>query len=207
MQDMVWRWELTPRQASPGFKFWSPPFKDFRVEAPFESPRHQLQGTPFDYQVAVSKLSRSLDVSPVRAAQPELAESGSRRSGIILFQGEQVVGSYCYPGTKFHEDVRLSVHPEHRRQGLGRLLIHLWFRHTMRVRDIEPQNMTTFTARAYVAAQIEISRWAVEQGKDVPEAVRRELETGEEERYLRRLIDEVERTGDPVWVGGTLDVR
>ena len=203
-QDTVWRWQLTPLQAFEGFTFsaYSKPdqgSQSFQLGPPFTSVRRPLEGTELTYQVAVSDCARTYSICDIRHNQPELETSGDRRSGVQVLEGDQVVASLIIGGTRFYQGQRLMVQKEpkdYRGQRLGQRLLLEWYKATKRPTVLSPQDLNPAGARSFLAAQIDVCRWALEQGKDVAPAVLSELETGVQEEEMLAVLREVERTGD-----------
>lgn len=205
IRETVWRWELTPLQAFEGFTFYpypkTKPFgsvegKEFGLGPPFTSAKQPMEGTAFTYQIAVSDRALNYDIKSIRQAQPELETSGDGRSGVQLFAGNDVIASLILHGHRYKSYYHLMVRKDKRGQQLGQCMLQCWHRKTKRPLVFAPQILNPAGARSSLAAQIEICRWAVENGKDVHPAVLDELRTGEQEAYMLSKLEDVINTGN-----------
>lgn len=135
---------------------------------PFDVERQLLagfdagNGTKFHYQLALSDAARNHEVQALRAAYPDVARSGERdmRSGIIVFEGPKIVGSFVLTGhSPTMPYMRLVVAPEYRSKGLATQMLVAWGSRFVRQLDRErpqPIVITTTTARVLLAAHAEI---------------------------------------------------
>lgn len=163
---------------------------------PFDCERLPIDG--LEYQVAVSDCSASLDAKAIRAGQPDVPISGDRRSGVLLLDGNKIVGGMVIKGFKVHENYTLIVHEDYRGQGWGQRMIERWLRHVKRRKAIVPQNGSPIALRTFLASLNRVYTWAVDSGLFVPPKVREEMETQVETNRLKEIASEVERTGEPI---------
>jgi len=147
---------------------------------PFAGAKRPLDGTPFQYQVALSDKSLSEDVKLLRRERPTLPLSGDRRAGIILFDGSKIIASYIIPGNLVRQERQLFVHADYRRRGLASRMIEQWMRETPTARNITRQPLNVVAARAFLAAHRALIIWAVAQGKNVPQSVADAVTAGNE---------------------------
>lgn len=201
----VWRWELTPREAYRGFKFVryteanTPP----KVGAkPWPIYGHPLLSHPgLTYRIGVSRITEVPYLCELRAEHPHLPVTGDRRTGVFVLDGDRAVGSYLYDGFVSTGTNSVAVDPYYRGRGIAAALARTWFEQTRRPASMPAEEMNIGGMGANLKAQIGICRWAIEQGREVPPRVRQQMETGEDEQYLRGLMAEVQRTGATAVVG------
>jgi GNAT superfamily N-acetyltransferase len=202
---VLWRWELTPLEAFHGFRFVR--HERERVEYPewaaFKSDRYELEAYPgLTFQLGVSDNSRSDHIIELRKEQPELPVSGDKRSGVIVHDGDRLVASYVIDGRRPGMKHIMGVEPDYQGRKLGLAMMMEWAKRTKRPRVMERQTMNGRGARAFLAAQVGICRWAVDEGMDVPLKVVDELQSGGEQAIIQAHLDEVERTGVAHTLGG-----
>lgn len=194
------RLELTPRELFAGFRFiQSAPAKRLSVEAlPFTGPKLDLGGTPFSFQLAVSNRSVSQNIQAIRAGQPELPVSGDRRSGVIVFNGAEIIGSLVIQGNLTGQGYRMAVSSPYRREGLAHKMLVEWCWSTKRVRTLPDQGITVYAAKALLSAHREIVARAVALGMPVTGRVREAVESGAEAEQIIReamLVESLVRPG------------
>jgi GNAT superfamily N-acetyltransferase len=191
VEDMCWRWELTPMELLAGFQ----PIRSKRTEnltsevKPFKNTeRKPLPGTDLLYQFAVSDCAVTQDITRIREAQPDLPVSGDRRSGVLVYDQNKLVGSCVIQGNMYLQGYKMSVHPDYRRQGIAYRMLLEWCRETKRARELPKQGITLNSAKALLRVHKELIGWALQEGKEVPDRVVQAVEDGQEaERILARL--------------------
>lgn len=94
---------------------------------PFTGPRLPLDGyKALSYQLGLSDLSRCLEARLQRAAHPDLPSSGDKRSGVLILDGETVVGSFVLDGQSVDSRFRMAVAKDYQRRGLAKTMMLLW---------------------------------------------------------------------------------
>lgn len=203
----AWHWNLTPLEALGGYEIRIP-----LVPAALVTERLPMVGLPYlpfgdglMFQYGVSSLSLAPDMIQVRCFTPGLPDPGEhrkeRRSGILVFDGDQVVGYYIIDGMRSRPqpEHRVWVDPDYRgtKKGAGqmgaRILLEYqkWIPRCHAVgQQLNPRGCETF-----LAVRPMLYQWAEAQGKRLSSKVRRELETGEEDSKIRRKIAQVRNTG------------
>jgi hypothetical protein len=130
--------------------------------------------------------------------------SGDHRSGALLLDGDDVIGSLLVSrGTLAQEETRLVILPDFRGARLGQLLTTEWHKRSARFVDRGVEKLNLASVGPYIDAHLATCRWAVAQGLPVPDRVQQELETGFEEMVLRGLAAGVKRTGELVVVSSS----
>lgn len=197
---MLWRWEQTPLEAWRGFRFWIPKPVPIPLEgSPFKVESQPLPGAAgLRFQLAVSDCSSTKDVQETRAAQPDLPVTGKndRRSGVLVLDGDRIVGGYVIEGFIYLQNYRIVVHPDYRGRRLSTLMVLEWYKRVQRPEIVAPQRMNPWGVRAFLSAQNAVYDWAVKTGKAVPDKVLREMETKAETNRILAVLAEVERTGE-----------
>jgi GNAT superfamily N-acetyltransferase len=208
MADLVWRWEVGIWDLWKGFKFWTPPsLKPLPQEVmPFMvCPRTPLEGYDgLEFQLGVSDRSCTKEVRELREAQPDLPTTGPRdtRSGVMVLAGDLIVASYTMEGKRYLQDYRIVVHDDYKRKGLATRMLLEWYKVTKVPSSYSRQRMNVHAVPTFLSGAHATYTWAVEQGKDVPDHILREMETKEETTRILELLDEVKTTGKPAIVGG-----
>jgi hypothetical protein len=211
---MKWRWEMTPLEIfqvkvvkpTPG----GDGFLSMEV-SPFKLPRLPLEGANgLTHQFGLSDCSLSEEVKLWKATHPEIPVTGDRRSGIIVFDGDEIVASYIFEGRRTGIPLTMVVRKDYRGSKpkspkplpLSVILPLEFFKRVKRQARPEPQQTEIVQgARAYIRTLTALYEWAVRTGKSIPEKVQREIETKEETNYILGLLSEVERTGTSVTIG------
>lgn len=188
------RWELTPRELFNGFHFIkSGPARGLPVEVlPFKCVKQPLDGTPYEFQFAVSDTSVNPEIKFAREAGPGLPLSGDRRSGVLVFDGSEIIGSLIIPGNLVTHGYRATVKPAHRQKGLAVRMIVEWIWATKRSLSIPKQGITLYAAKALLAAHKLCVARAVERGLPVPQRVLDAVSSGEEAAQVVRDAQVVE---------------
>lgn len=114
------------------------------------------------YQLALSDCALNHEVIALREAYPTVPRSGDRdkRSGIIVFDGNRIIGSFILTGhSPTVPYIRLVVAPEWGSQGIATRMLVEWGSRFVRQVDSErasPIVITTRTAHILLAAHAEI---------------------------------------------------
>jgi hypothetical protein len=192
--EMCWRWELTPAELFAGFNFQhSMPAKELPGEVlAFACSKKLLEGTPLTYQLALSDRSVAVDMQQLRVAHPELPLSGDRRSGVLAFDGDSLVGCCVIPGIQIYQGYKMVVLPEYRQQKLAFRMLLEWCRQTKRPRVLPPQGITINSAKALLAVHSILVDWAIQTGRSVPDQVRIAVAKGDEAKTLLEKATEIE---------------
>lgn len=194
-QEMYWRWELTPAELFAGFHpIKSEPAKGLPLEVrPFSCEKKPLDIPGFYYQVALSEKSVAEEVIRLRDAQPELPLSGDRRSGVILFDGDAIVGALVIQGNLVNQGYKLFVHPKYRKRGLGLQVLVEWCWLTKRQRVLPRQGITLASTKALLSAHKTVVERALEQRRAVPERVLSAIASGEDADRIIREATRIEQ--------------
>ncbi|MCZ6870547.1 MAG: GNAT family N-acetyltransferase [Gammaproteobacteria bacterium] len=203
LSDLVWRWQLTPREAFAGFTFLRVLPAHNRVTVmglPWLQRNDPVPGHPgLTYRFGLAHAGAAIgDIAAIRAGQPDLPHTGDYRSGVLVMQGQAVVASYTIDGRNAKPRHRMAVAEGYRRRGLGSWMMREWGIRTMRPRVLAPQEHNGLGAKTFLAAQIAITEWAIAMGKNVPATVRAALVP--DVVYLQALAAQVQETGESVVV-------
>jgi hypothetical protein len=189
-------WEFTPTELC-GF-FRPDPFERAvtLTSIPFGTPKQPLEGTPYIYQYGVSETSIAVDITPLCKALPDLPRTGSgdRRSGIILYDRNLIIGCYLIPGYHTRGLHELVIHKNYHRQGLASRMVEQWFRQVPGVKSTIPQAMNTLAVRVFLKAHENIIKWALSNGKKVPNRVLKAVSEGSEKKAVLRRLEVIEST-------------
>ena len=117
---------------------------------------------------------------------------------MVVMHGGAVVASYTINGNAMLPRHKIAVAEGYRRRGLGAWMMFEWSKRTMRPRVLAPQEMNQAAVGLFVAAQVAVTRWAIEGGRSVPAAVQAAL--GPDSDYLVGLAAQVEASGETVVV-------
>ena len=217
--DLVWRWEQTPFQHFDNYVFrirevppereLQPQDKPLHSRSPLTGaiPQHSLPGTKLSFQVAVSGNTLNREAQAIRAAQPELSVSGDGRTGLVLFDGPHIIGSFLHStGGLFEEDSILAVTRNYRgdRPEFGRLsqrILLEWQKRVMRTPTRFQERLYWWSVKPFLLAHRDLCQWAVDSGKPVPEAVRAELKSGAQFQFLLEKLETAKQTGWSYIVG------
>jgi hypothetical protein len=193
-EEQFWNWELTPAEIFSGVTFGkSGPVRELGLEIkPFACEKRVLEGTPFEFQLALSDSSVSPEIQRLRRTHPELPLSGDRRGGVLVFDGPKIIGNCIVPGLQTYPGYRMVVHTDHRQQQLAFRMLLEWCRHTKRPRSLPLTGVTVISSKAWLAVHSELVKWAVKTGRHVPEHVLTALASGEEARRILQRATEVE---------------
>jgi GNAT superfamily N-acetyltransferase len=138
-------------------------------QEPFEDvARHPLDGTDYEYQLAVSAGNPSRVAAYLREYNPEIVRSRDSRSGLLVLHGDKVIGSYMYGALS--STGNLAVHQDYRRTGLATRMVEQVLRE-VRWRTTLNGRLTPEAAAAALHAHRRVVAWAIASGKDVPQAV------------------------------------
>lgn len=189
-----WRWELTPAELFAGFKFIKAGKVRLRLEtAPFraEVPSTPLPGTELRYQLALGTKSIAAEVKGICDAQPELPRTPERRSGVLVWSGDRIIGSLVIDGLRFNGGYEMFVAPEYREQKIGYRMLLEWCDATVRpLREVPRQGITLPSTKALLSVHRSIVDRALAAGKPVPIHVRTALASGVE---AAQILESAER--------------
>jgi len=205
MLDYIWRWELSPLQIKLG-QTYGPTRPNLRVResTPFKGDKLPLPGAPgLTYQFGVGDGSVAVEIVELLQVMPDLERTGDRRSGVLVFDGERLVGNWTVSGKRTHPQRALYVDPEYRGRNLGPLMILEWSKRTKRPRKLHAFYINPGSAKALLRCDMALYDWAEAEGKAIPDRalIDRELD------YLRTVSDGVIATGDPVTITADMQVR
>jgi len=161
---------------------------------PFEMEKKLLEGTSYTYQCGISATSEASDIVLVREAYPDIPFTGSDKSGILVFDGEEIIGSYIVPnGNVMHSAL---VKDEHQKQGLGTRMVEQFMREVPVVIDSTVQQAVNLAAaKTFFKAHANAVSWAVANNKDVPQEVVDAAASGEEaQKWLDDALTEWQAT-------------
>lgn len=182
MSNFVYYWTLTPKELLSCLVPVNSRDRS-RISLPvasFKLPKLSLVGTSYTYQLGVSANSLSEDMKGILKEFPGIPVTGDRRSGILIYQGSKIIGSYLIPGS-YTKDFRLIyVHEGFRKQGLGTRMVEQWYREVPRAMSLSKQLVNVMAAKTFLKAHANVVRWAVAEGKDVPQRVQDAVNSGAE---------------------------
>ena len=194
----VYRWTLTPKELYSCFK----PIKsgESRVVLPvkpFKGPRRPLEGTSYSYQLGVSDTSAAVDIAPIYREHPNLPLTGDRRAGILVYNGNLIIGAYLVMGNVARDSRRIIVREKYRGQDLAARMIEQWFREVPGATEIPRQPINVMAVRAFLKAHTNAVNWAIAKGKDVPKKVRDAVASGKEAEEILKGLSAVEKAPVP----------
>lgn len=146
--SLKWVWELTPKQVfqkntfvktAVTAKLW----QETRI---FDVPKKPLAGTEYEYQLALTSKGRNEEAQLLRSQHADLPDSGTYRSGVLIFNGDEIIASLILSGVDEDQPFKMVVNPEYRGQDLAeRLLVEWWsqVRHTYRESGKQPMNVAS----------------------------------------------------------------
>jgi hypothetical protein len=193
--ELSWYWERLPAQLFDRGQFFFIGSRKLsgRINQevrPFSASKLPLSDTPFFYQLALSNRSVAVEVRDLHFAQPEIPLSGDRRAGVLVFDGEQIVGSLIIQGHIVGEGYKMVVNPKYRQQGLANRLLVEWCWQTKRRRVLPRQGITLLSAKALLSAHKTVVERAVQAGCPVPKQVLGAVALG---RESARIVEEASR--------------
>jgi GNAT superfamily N-acetyltransferase len=197
-QQLRYWWETTPKEllAKHVFIKASPATETLRQEVePFDTPKKPLEGFDgLDYQLALSDRALNNEARLQRQAHHELPVSGDSRSGILAFDGDQIVASFVLVGTTPGSPrFKLVVNPEHRGTGLAQRLFEIWGLRVKRLMTANPKQPITYHATvALLAAHKAVVEQALAEDLPVPDNVKQAVASGEEQLALIQRAWEVQ---------------
>jgi len=195
MSNLVYYWDLTPKELLSCLVPVNSQDRS-RIQlptVPFKLPKLSLIGTPYTYQLGVSDSSSLADVALIHKEIPSLPHTGDRRTGIIVYNGSKIIGTYLIPG-HYTRDYRLIyVHENYRNQGLGTRMLEQWYREVPRVMNLPPQLINIMAAKTSIKAHANVVRWAIAEGKDVPQRVQDAINNGAEVAEILARLDVFEK--------------
>jgi GNAT superfamily N-acetyltransferase len=183
-----WRWELTSDEILRGHIVSTGvpgPAPSSALTKPFACDVQPLPGSALQYQLALSHSAKSKEARALRIEHPELPDSGDDRCGVLVLDAnKRIVGAYLALGVSWTQ--ALIVHPEHRGTGLARAMFIAWCKQTKLPMTHAKQVMNYGSLRSFLSAHRALVRWAIEEGKDVPEHVVRSIALGAKTAGARR---------------------
>lgn len=190
---IVYRWTLTPKELYACFR----PINsaESRVALPtvsFKGPKRPLDGTPYTYQLGVSDTSAAVDIAPIRKAFPDVPLSGDRRAGVIVYNGNIVIGSYLVMGAIARDARRIIVRESYRKKGIATRMVEQWFREVPGATDIPRQPINVMAVKTFLKAHANVVSWAAANGKDVPKKVKDAVASGQEAAEILKGLEAVE---------------
>lgn len=163
-RDMVWRWDLTADEVLAGFavrpdeRVRSPQLRDHEL-VPFAGvPLVPLEGTPYEYQLAIGADAKCPDMQAIAQVQPEFVIPDETRSGLLVFDGDQVVGWLLTLNRS--NGYLLRVDQRYHRTGVATAILAEWGYRTMRPRVLRSQSITQAGADAQIKAHAVIMQRA-----------------------------------------------
>ena len=157
---------------------------------PFCSPRVEL-GDGLSYQLALAS-HMSGNAKLLRKIHPEVPLSGDQRSGVILYDGNSIIGSLVL-GSAWSSTV--SVLPQYRDLGHAQRMFEIWYKHVRLIYDDGHVNIINAGGLgAFLAAHEGAVKSALEVDAPVPKAVWRGIETGSDtDKLFSRMKKELRR--------------
>lgn len=169
----VWLWEMPLSEILRNF---FPAFNNGPIPAetvPFKCSKRPA-GNGLHYQLALPP--------ELRAVQSEVPASGDHRAGILIFDGDTIIGSFMLRAAAH----TLQVLPGYRGRGVSGLLFTYYYQEVRFIPGMG--SISPLALRAFVSAHARIVRWAVQTGKDVPQRVIDAVESGQEAAHLLRRV-------------------
>jgi GNAT superfamily N-acetyltransferase len=160
----------------------------------FKSIKRPLDGTPYMYQLGVSDTSKTIEIASVHKEFPDVPLTGDRRSGIIVHHGHIIIASFIIPGKTTHNLHEIIVRESYRKQGLGVRMIEQWFREVPLPTKIPRQTSNSMAVKTFLKAHENVVRWAIANGKDVPQKVIDAINEGKEKAEILAKVNLVENS-------------
>ena len=178
-------WQLTPDELAAS---WQPSQTDptragTRPKA-FACAAKKLDGTKYKYQLAVGEGTANPEMQAVAKACPDMPRSGDKRSGVVILDGDKVIGALTILGVNRHSTRSTWVDADYRGKGIATRMLELWYREVPRFVRLTPQRINVAAAKAYLKAHEQAVVWAASQGKDVPSDVTDAIASGEQRAKL-----------------------
>lgn len=136
-------------------------------------PAPVLPPSPFEgitYQLALSRRSAASEARELCQQHPDVPDSGDERSGVLLFAGEQLIGSF-----EIHKPWTFSLAVDEKYQGkkLGQLMLLLWFQNVKCPTGsiFRNQLLSKDSVKVFQQAHAELLDWAQANGHEVPKRV------------------------------------
>lgn len=150
---------------------------------PFPGGKRALPDTNYTYQIALSASAQSMNITARRAAVPGIPASGDSRSGVLVFNGDKIVGSYILPGDIDGSPHLLAVHANYRNMGLATRMMEQWLREVPSPKLYrQPVNMAG--VKTMLKAAHNTVDWAVANNKQVSQEVKDAWANGVEEKVI-----------------------
>lgn len=192
---LIYRWELTPKEIlSCLIPVQSATVHVTEPLTSFKLPKRSLVGTPYLYQLGVSDTSAAEDICIIHKEAPSIAVTGDRRAGILVYHGNLIVASYIIPGTLTREPRRIIVREKYRKQGLGSRMIEQWYREVPGVLNVPKQPSHIIAVKTFLRAHENVVRWAIANGKNVPQKVKDAIASGKEKAEILAKLNAVENS-------------
>lgn len=131
---------------------------------------HPLEDTPYQYQVGISLRSRNPNFIEWRDRCPDLEPTDGNHSGVVLFDGEKIIGGYTARAVHTRPNWDIIVHADYRNQGLMTLAMAQWFK-AAPFAALSPRPITERGKKAALSAHKLYLRYAIEHGEPVPQNV------------------------------------
>jgi hypothetical protein len=179
-------WELTPAQIFSCTRYVRSGVVLSLETRPFTSPRRVLDGTRFTYQIGLGRTSKALHIQPLIEPCQPIPDSGDTRSGVLVYDGTLIIGSFIEPGDLPAAVNQTMIHEQYRGQGLGQKMVEMWLREIRIPDNLPTQHGNSKAVRSWLNAYKAVVAWAQAQGKTVPQRVLLTIERGAEEAELLR---------------------
>jgi GNAT superfamily N-acetyltransferase len=132
-------------------------------------PKDSLEDTPYTFQIGIS--SSTLNPNFVEWRERTSIElTDSRASGVLVFNGYDVIASYTADTDQKRPPWSIQVHPDYRGKGLSTLAVLQWFK-AAPLYNLVGWPVTEISAMAFVSAHKRYVEWAILQDEPVPQNV------------------------------------
>lgn len=157
---------------------------------PFVCPRVEL-GEGLSYQLALAS-HMSHNAKLLHKIHPEVPLSGDQRSGVILYDGDNIIGSLVL-GSTWSSTV--SVLPKYRDLGHAQRMFEIWYKNVRIVYEDGHMNVVNAGGLgAFLAAHEGAVKSALAADAPVPKSVWRSIETGSDaDKLFSRMKKELRR--------------
>ena len=175
---MIPRYMVTVEELTASFNVVPPPtylYPDLprrqipRLPKPFTSDRQPLEGTSYTCQIGISFSTRNPNFVEWRQ-RCVIQDSGDERSGVVIFDGDTVIGGYTAKGNQPRPPWFIGIHPDYQNQSLATTAIREWFKAAPLIHLVTwPASETA--VQAFVTAHKQYVEWEIEKGTTVPQRV------------------------------------
>lgn len=149
----------------------------FEYEGGIPLERRPLEDTPYRYQLAISFTTENPNFVEWRE-RCHMTPSGSEVSGVMVYDGDEVIAAYTAKGDQPRPPWVVQVHRDYRKDskknpggGLATLAILQWFKAAPFLNLEVGWPANPVSARAFASAHRKYLQWEIDRGTIVPENV------------------------------------